>query len=52
MRTEWLAEENLLRAAQLLLDPASALKSMAPEFKQIEPEMERVFWSSRYEPQD
>ena len=52
MRTEWLAEENLLRAAQLFLNPASALKSMAPEFKQIEPEMERVFWSSRYEPQD
>ncbi len=50
MRAEWIAEENPLRAAQLFLDPASALKAMAPEFKQVESDMERVFWSSRYEP--
>ncbi len=50
MRAEWIAEENPLRAAQLFLDPASALKTMAPEFKQVEADMERVFWSSRYEP--
>ena len=45
-----LAEENPVRAAQLFLDPAGALQRMAPEFKQVEPEMERVFWSSKYVP--
>ena len=48
MRNEWLAEENPLRAAQLFLDPSTALRVMAPEFKRIEPDMERVFWSSKY----
>lgn len=48
MRTEWLAEENLALAAQILLDPARALQTLAPAFKRQEPEMERLFWNSRY----
>jgi hypothetical protein len=48
MRREWLAEENLASAAQILLDPAGALRTLAPAFKQQEPEMERLFWNSRY----
>jgi hypothetical protein len=48
MREEWLAEENPARAAQLFLDPAGAMREMAPEFKRREAEMEAVFWRSRY----
>jgi hypothetical protein len=48
MRREWLAEENLALAAQILLDPARALRVLAPAFKRQEPEMERLFWNSRY----
>ncbi len=48
MRAQWLAEENSLRAAQMFLDPAGSLRAMAPEYKRVEPDMERLFWSSRY----
>jgi hypothetical protein len=48
MRREWLAEENLALAAQILLDPAGAVRTLAPAFKRREPELERLFWNSRY----
>jgi hypothetical protein len=48
MRREWLAEENLALAAQILLDPAGAVRMLAPAFKRREPELERLFWNSRY----
>jgi hypothetical protein len=48
MREEWLAEENLLRAAGLFVDPARSMRAMAPEFKRREAEMEAAFWGSRY----
>ena len=48
LRQEWLAEENLALAAQVLFDPAGALRMLAPAFKRQEPEMERLFWNSRY----
>jgi hypothetical protein len=48
MRSEWLAEENLSRAAKMLLDPAGALRELAPDFKRVEAGMEDVFWRSRY----
>ena len=48
MREEWMAEENPTRAAMLLLDPAGAMKLLAPEFKRREAEMETAFWGSRY----
>ncbi len=48
IREEWLEEESSERTAELLLSPEEALKSMAPGFKEIEPRMERLFWSSRF----
>jgi hypothetical protein len=48
MRREWLAEENLALAAQILLDPAGAVRTLAPAFKRREPGLERLFWNSRY----
>ncbi|HSQ63382.1 MAG TPA: hypothetical protein VLM85_09220 [Polyangiaceae bacterium] len=47
MRQEWLRDEDQLAALQLVLDPAAALRKLAPTFKAIEPEMDRVFWQSR-----
>ncbi len=48
MREEWMKEENPARAAMMFLDPQSALRAMAPQFKKLEAEMEKAFWSSRY----
>jgi len=48
MREEWLRERNPARAAQLMLAPARALRDMAPAFRRLEPDMERLFWRSRF----
>jgi hypothetical protein len=48
MREEWLSEENLAMAALVYNNPREALKILAPKFKEIEPEIENSFWSSRY----
>ncbi len=32
----------------MLMSPEEALKTLAPEYKQVESEMERCFWNSRY----
>jgi len=48
MRREWLADEDPLRAAQLVVDPAAALRRLAPDFKRHEAGMEEAFWRSRY----
>lgn len=48
MRREWIAEENPLLAARLLLDPAAEMRRLAPAFKRVEPELETLFWNSRY----
>jgi hypothetical protein len=48
MRSEWLAEENPMRAAALFLDPAGSLRRLAPEFKRVEPGLEAAFWRSKY----
>ena len=48
MRDEWMAEENSIEAARLFLDPAGALKRLAPQFKQVEAELEAAFWRSKY----
>lgn len=47
MRREWLAEQDLGEAARFLADPRSALRRLAPGYKRIEADAERVFWSSR-----
>ncbi|MEO8707364.1 MAG: hypothetical protein ABI867_45470 [Kofleriaceae bacterium] len=48
MRKEWLNETQPLAALKMLLDPAQALRDLAPAFKQLEPQAEALFWSSRY----
>ena len=48
MREEWFAEEDPARAAMMFLDPAGALRALAPAFKRVESEIEAVFWRSRY----
>ena len=49
IREEWLADENPERAAMMLFNPERALRLLAPEFKKVEANMEKIFWSSRYE---
>ena len=48
MREEWLAEENLKKAAFAFYFPGLFLKKAASEYKKVEPKMEKVFWESRY----
>lgn len=52
MRPQWLAEENHSMAALALLDPATALRQLAPEYKAREPRMEQLFWQSRFNRQE
>lgn len=47
MRDEWLREEDQLAALQLVMNPRAALKRLAPKFKALEPDMDRIFWQSR-----
>jgi hypothetical protein len=48
MRDEWLPDENAAMVAMMFLNPEKALRKLAPEFKQIEAQMEDEFWRSRY----
>lgn len=48
MREEWLAEENKSLAAMMIFNPEKALRYLAPEFKKAEPDMEEMFWNSKY----
>lgn len=48
MRKEWVAEQAPLRGLQMVLDPASSLRRFAPAYKRVEPEIEQMFWRSRY----
>lgn len=48
MRKEWIAEQAPLRGIRMVMDPESALRHYAPAYKRVEPDMERMFWESRY----
>lgn len=48
MRSEWLAEQNLGRARELVVDPRRALRRLAPAYKRMEAGMDSVFWGSKY----
>ena len=48
MRDEWMRDESRVRAAMMFLTPHLALRVLAPQFKALEPQMERQFWNSRY----
>jgi hypothetical protein len=52
MRTDWLADENAVMAAMVLLDPAAALRTLAPAYKTNESRMEALFQSSRFRRSD
>jgi hypothetical protein len=47
MRQSWLAEEDPGAAVALVRDPREALRRLAPAWKRLEPDAERVFWQSR-----
>jgi hypothetical protein len=48
MRAEWRRADQPLKAARMLLDPAQALRDLAPAWKRMEPTAEQQFWRSRY----
>lgn len=48
MRAEWRRDDHPFKAAQMLLDPAQALRDLAPAWKRMEPSAEQLFWRSRY----
>lgn len=48
MRQSWIKEENPLLSALVLAFPKRALKLLAPAFKNLEGDIERMFWESRY----
>ncbi len=48
IREEWIAEENRQKVLQLFYAPEKALRELAPKYKEMEPEMEDIFWRSRY----
>lgn len=48
MRSEWLHERDPIAALRMLVDPAHALRELAPAFKRLEPSAEQLFWRSRY----
>ncbi|MGE5313845.1 MAG: hypothetical protein ACM3Q4_04030, partial [Acidobacteriota bacterium] len=50
IRKSWLAEEDPLALAQILFDPAEALRRLAPEFSRSERLIEAQFWKSKYAP--
>jgi hypothetical protein len=49
MREKWTEETNPERVADMLFAPERMMRTLAPEFKAVEPEMEEAFWNSRYE---
>ncbi len=48
IRKEWIKEENLLALWEFITFPEITLKKLAPKYKKIEPQMEEVFWRSKY----
>lgn len=52
MREAWLEEESPVKAALLFGFPRIYMRVTASEFKKMEPDMERMFWKSRYVKKD
>lgn len=48
MRPSWIKEENLPKTIMMFKNPEEFLKAVAPEFKKVEPQMEDLFWRSKY----
>ncbi len=47
MRPAWLAEEDAGELARFAFDSRRELRRLAPKYKRLEPDMDRVFWQSR-----
>lgn len=50
IRGQWLPEQDPDKVARLFADPQGTLRSLAPAFKQVEPEIDRLFDASRIAP--
>lgn len=48
LREDWLKHQDIELAQKMFMNPRKYLKKMTPAYKAIEPEMEEVFWKSRY----
>ncbi len=48
MRQSWLAEESDWKLGKLFTRPATALRDLAPSYRELEPRIEAMFWESRY----
>jgi hypothetical protein len=51
MRTSWLADESPVEVLRILADPQGAMRKLAPRYKSVEGDMERLFWNSRMQVQ-
>jgi hypothetical protein len=47
MRPSWLEEEDAGELARFAFDSRRELRRLAPKYKRLEPDMDRVFWQSR-----
>jgi hypothetical protein len=47
IRKAWLEEESSIDLVRMLLDPEGAMRRLAPVYKRIEGDMDRIFWQSR-----
>jgi hypothetical protein len=47
-REEWLKEENINLVIQKFTNPSLYFKTIAPNYKKVEAQMEEEFWRSRY----
>jgi len=48
MRPEWLREENLSMLATIAAAPEEALRRMGPGYARLEPQLDSLFWASRF----
>ncbi|MBM4175124.1 MAG: hypothetical protein FJ213_02975 [Ignavibacteria bacterium] len=49
MRDAWLKEESQENLFAFFFDSRNHFKKLAPEYKKIEPTMDKIFWESKYE---
>lgn len=48
MRPQWMKDAQPGKLSELIYNPRQALKKLAPKYKEIEPQMQEIFWNSRY----
>ncbi|GAA3560772.1 hypothetical protein [Snuella lapsa] len=49
IRQNWIENKNLPKLKKMLLNDEKVWTELAKEFKEIEPDIEQLFWSSKYE---